>query len=64
MDLPSPEYHTTYGVNSQSVLNRSRYFHVVDGLSPDIMHDVLEGSLVNYSRSFSALHCKEKLGRI
>ena len=36
---------TTYGVNSQSVLNRSRYFHVVDGLSPDIMHDVLEGTL-------------------
>lgn len=36
---------TTYGVTSRSILNHSRYFHVVDGLSPDIMHDVLEGTL-------------------
>ena len=24
-------------------MNTSKYFHVVDGLVPDIMHDVLEG---------------------
>ena len=36
---------TTYGVSCKSVLNESRFFHVVDGLIPDIMHDVLEGSL-------------------
>jgi len=36
---------TKYGVCSESILNSSRYFHVVDGLSPDIMHDVLEGTL-------------------
>ena len=35
----------TYGVTRKSILNTSRYFHVVDGLVPDIMHDVLEGAM-------------------
>lgn len=35
---------TTYGVSENSLLNSSRYFHVVDGLVPDIMHDILEGT--------------------
>jgi hypothetical protein len=34
-----------YGVKSNSILNQSRFFHVVDGLDPDIMHDQLEGVL-------------------
>jgi hypothetical protein len=38
---PAPEYiATTYGVVFDSILNRSKYFHVVDGLAPDVMHDV------------------------
>jgi hypothetical protein len=38
---PAPEHiATTYGVMFDSVLNRSKYFHVVDGLAPDVMHDV------------------------
>ena len=36
---------TTYGVVRDSSLNSSRYFHVTEGLVPDVMHDVLEGSL-------------------
>ena len=36
---------TTYGIVCNSVLNSCRYFHVTDGLVPDIMHDILEGSL-------------------
>ena len=36
---------TTYGVCRDSILNSLRYFHVIDGLPPDIMHDVLEGAL-------------------
>ena len=28
-----------------SVLNACRYFHVTSGLVPDVMHDILEGSL-------------------
>lgn len=36
---------STYGVKRLSILNHSRYFHVVDGLDVDIMHDQLEGVL-------------------
>ena len=36
---------TTYGLHRNSILNTSKYFHIVDGLAPDIMHDILEGSL-------------------
>ena len=34
---------TTYGVNRNSCLNSSNFFHVTEGLVPDVMHDVLEG---------------------
>lgn len=36
---------TTYGLTRDSVLNQSRYFHVTEGLPPDCMHDLLEGTL-------------------
>ena len=35
----------TYGVSRDSILNSSKFFHVTEGLAPDIMHDVLEGCL-------------------
>lgn len=31
-----------YGLNHNSVLNDLQFFHVVGGLPPDIMHDLLE----------------------
>lgn len=35
-----------YGINRNSILNDLAYFHVCDGsLLPDIMHDILEGTL-------------------
>lgn len=34
-----------FGIRHDSILNQSSYFHVTEGLCPDIMHDVLEGSL-------------------
>lgn len=34
---------TTYGIHRDSILNESEYFHVTEGLVPDVMHDVLEG---------------------
>ena len=42
-----------YGVSRYSVLCDSRYYHVVDGLPGDAMHDVLEGVL--------PYQCKEML---
>lgn len=38
-------YATTYGITRDSILNTSRYFHITEGLVPDVMHDVLEGAL-------------------
>ena len=34
-----------YGINLRSILNQSHYFHVIEGLPGDAMHDVLEGLL-------------------
>ena len=34
----------TYGLRCDSILNSSRFFHVTEGLSPDITHDILEGA--------------------
>ena len=34
-----------YGINVRSILNKSLYFHVIEGLRRDAMHDVLEGLL-------------------
>ena len=36
-------YATTYGLHRDSSLNTLQYFHVTEGLIPDIMHDCLEG---------------------
>ena len=35
----------TYGINKRSCLTQSRYFHVIGGLPPDAMYDILEGVL-------------------
>ena len=46
--LKGPLYNhvaTTYGLTRDSILNSSKFFHIVDGLVPDVMHDILEGSL-------------------
>ena len=34
-----------YGINFDSVLNELQYFHVIGGMVPDVLHDVLEGVL-------------------
>lgn len=38
-------YKKTYGLNQYSLLNTSRFFHVIGGLPADCMHDILEGVL-------------------
>ena len=45
---------TTYGMWRDSELNRSNYFHVTTGMVPDIMQDILEGSL--YQAPSSGVH--------
>ena len=41
----NPNIASTYEVKKASILNQSRFFHVVDGLDLDVMHDQLEGVL-------------------
>lgn len=38
-------YSKLYGINHRSIFNDLKYFHVIGGLPPDIMHDILEGIL-------------------
>ena len=38
-----PNLASAYGVKRDSLLNTSKYYHVVEGLASDVMHDVLEG---------------------
>lgn len=38
-------FQKTYGLNKVSLLNESRYYHVIGGLPCDAMHDILEGVL-------------------
>lgn len=45
-----PESCSVYGVKTQSVLNGTKFFHVVDGLPSDIMHDLLEGVLPRHMK--------------
>ena len=40
-----PSFIPVNGVKRRSILNQSRYFHVVGGLEVDIVHDQLEGVL-------------------
>ena len=37
-----PNMASAYGVKRDSLLNTSKYYHVVEGLASDVMHDVLE----------------------
>ena len=40
-----PSLSVEFGINSPCILNQLKYFHCVDSLLPDVMHDVLEGVL-------------------
>ena len=51
---------TTYGVKKDSILNTSKYFHVTDGLAPDIMHDILEGVLMYETKELLKYYILEK----
>ena len=39
----SPDLRKAYGIKEKSCLNELQYFHVMNGLPPDITHDIFEG---------------------
>ena len=51
---------TTYGVTRNALLNSCRYFHVIDGLVPDIMHDILEGTLSLFGKLLLTHYIRER----
>ena len=38
-----PKMSSIYGIKQRSCFNSLKYYHVVDGLPPDIAHDIFEG---------------------
>lgn len=50
-----------YGVNRNSILNELQHFHVIGGLAPDIMHDILEGTLPKIVALLLSHYLKKKL---
>ena len=40
------EISKSYGINRESLLCNLNYYHIIDGIPPDIMHDILEGVLL------------------
>ena len=48
----------------RSILPESRYYHVVGGLPPDAMHDILEGVLQYHTKELLKLYILEKNGSL
>uniref|UniRef100_A0A1X7T5K3 Uncharacterized protein n=1 Tax=Amphimedon queenslandica TaxID=400682 RepID=A0A1X7T5K3_AMPQE len=56
-----PHIESTFGLCQDSVFHQSQYFHITDGLVPDIMHDVLEGCLPYVMKEMMKLYIDRKL---
>ena len=54
-------YATTFGVTRNALLNSCRYFHIVDGLVPDLMHDILEGTLPLLTKLLLSYYIQDQL---
>lgn len=59
LELLHQHYSRLYGINKISVFNKHIYFHVIGGLAPDIMHDLLEGVIPLVLALFIA-HCIDR----
>jgi len=51
---------TTYGLTHDSILNSLQFFHITEGLPPDIMHDILEGGLQYEVKEMLQVFTEEK----
>lgn len=58
--MPATSIATTCDLNRDSILNSLQYFHVTDGLPPDIMHDILDGALQYEVKEMLRLFTGEK----
>ena len=53
-----------YGIKERSCLNDLEYFHVTNGLPPDLAHDVFESIAINVLSDIVGYFCKEKMIRL
>jgi hypothetical protein len=60
VELHGEHFSKTYGINRRSILTESAYYHVVDGLPPDAMHDILEGVLQYEMKEMLKLFIKKE----
>ena len=56
-----PGISSAYGIKEKSCLNDLHYFHVAEGLPPDIAHDIFEGVAVDVISNIIHLLLEEKL---
>ena len=49
-----------YGTKSNSCLNELEFFHVAEGLPPDLAHDVFEGFAINSMPSIIEVLVEQK----
>lgn len=54
-------FSTTYGLHRDSSLNSLQYFHITEGLIPDIMHDCLEGCVQYETKELLKYICSERI---
>lgn len=50
----------TKGIREYCILNDLQYFHILDNLNADIMHDLCEGSLQTFAHHFITILIKSK----
>ena len=55
---------SVYGIKERSCLNDLEYIHVINGLPPDLGHDVFEGIAINIFSDIVGYFCKEKIIRL
>ena len=60
----SNSFASVYGIKQSSCLNDLEYFHVINGLPPDLAYDVFEGIAINVLSDIVGYFCKEKMIRL
>ena len=53
-----------YGIKERCCLNDLEHFHVINGLPPDLAHDVFEGIAKKVLSNIVGCFCKEKIVRL
>ena len=56
-----PDSSAPYGLKERSVLNEVHYYHVANGLPPDLVHDLFERIAVNFVSNAIISFIRERL---